>query len=194
MIVSLNLTEKTTRAIVALIVERINEHLARFPFAKYPNEPLEEWKRVFSEPRTVPVETLRQAFRWPLGGWARRSLTAAHSRTIHSIVKSWPEFAGSGQFEPEQVFRFWEQRLPHWQSGFTTVAFLLHLLRPEAFELADAQRISAMRELMKEAGHPEEDQPPTCPTLPWNSTASFSGSSSPSCPTGTTRATSSTGF
>jgi hypothetical protein len=157
---SISLNEKAKRAVVALVQERIDEHLRRFPFARYPNEPLEEWKRVFSEPITVPFETLRQAFRWPLGGWARKSLPTAHSRTIISIVKSWPEFAESAQFEPEQVFRFWEQRLSHWQSGFNAVAFLLHLMRPDAFEIADAHRISAMRELMKEAGHSEEDQPP----------------------------------
>ncbi len=157
---SISLNEKAKRAVVALVQERIDEHLGRFPFARYPNEPLDEWKRVFSEPKNVPVETLRQAFRWPLGGWARKSLPTAHSRTIVGIVKSWPEFAESAAFEPEQTFRFWEQRLPHWQSGFNTVVFLLHLMHPDTIENADAHRISAMRELMKEAGLPDEDQPP----------------------------------
>jgi hypothetical protein len=50
--------------------------------------------------------------------------------------------------------------LPHWQSGFNAVAFLLHLMRPDTIENADAHRISALRELVQEAGLPEEDQPP----------------------------------
>lgn len=156
---SISLNDKEKRTVSALIQERIKEHLNRFPFARYPIEPLEEWKRAFSEPKTVPIQTLRQAFRWPLGGWARNDLPTAHSRTIIDIVKSWSEFAESVAFEPEQIFRFWEQKLPHWESGFNAAAFLLHLMRPDAIENADAHRISAMRELMIAAGLPEDDHP-----------------------------------
>ena len=156
---SISLNEKEKRTVSALIQERISEHLNRFPFARYPIEPLEEWKRAFSEPKTVPIQTLRQAFRWPLGGWARNDLPTASSRTTIDIIKSWPEFAESVAFEPVQIFHFWEQKLPHWQSGFNAVAFLLHLMRPDVFENADAHRISAMRELMIAAGLPEDDHP-----------------------------------
>ncbi|MGX4583038.1 hypothetical protein [Paenibacillus chitinolyticus] len=156
---TLTLNEKEKRAIASLIQERIEEHLRQFPYARYPNEPLEEWKRAFSEPKTVPVGTLRQAFRWPLGGWARNDMSTARSRTIISIVKLWPEFAENIVFEPEQIFHFWEQNLPHWQSGFNAAAFLLHLMRPDVIENVDSHRISAMREIMKAAGLPHEDQP-----------------------------------
>ncbi|WP_289137775.1 hypothetical protein [uncultured Brevibacillus sp.] len=156
---SINLIEKEKRAISALIQDRIDEHLSHFPFARYPAEPLEPWRRTFSDPKSLPVETLRQVLRWPLGGWARNDLPSAHSRTIIAFIKLWPEFAEKAAFEPSQVFRFWQQKLTDWQNGFNAVAFLLHLMHPDAIEIVDSHRISAMRELMKTAGLPEGEHP-----------------------------------
>ncbi|MNW42880.1 hypothetical protein D3C74_200640 [compost metagenome] len=153
-----SLSDKEKRAIARIIQEGIDKHLSRFPFARYPIEPLEEWKRAFVDPKTIPIEMLRKAFRWPFGGWARNDLPTVHSRTIISIIKSWPEFSESPAFEPEQAFRFWEQRLPHWHSGFNATSFLLHLMRPDMIENADIHRVRAMSELMKTAGVSVGDQ------------------------------------
>jgi hypothetical protein len=154
---SLTLSEKEKRAAAALIQERLDEQLSRFPFARYPIEPLEAWKQVFCDPKTVPAETLRRALSWCFGGWARKGLASAQSRTIFTIIKAWPEFAESTAPDPAQAFRFWEQKLPDWKTGFNATAFLLHLTRHDAFELADAHRISAMNELLKTIGQPETE-------------------------------------
>jgi len=147
-----SLNEKEKRAISTLVQERMDEHLSRFPFARYPIEPFEAWKHIFAEPQSVPAETLRDAFRWPLGGWARKNLPSTHHRTTIKMIKIWPEFAENAAFEPSQIFQFWEQRLPDWNTGFNTTTFLLHLMRSDEIEITDAHRISAMHELIQAVG------------------------------------------
>lgn len=130
---TLTLNEKEKRAIAALIHERIDEHLSRFPYARYPVEPLEEWKRFFCDPKAVSVDTLKQALSWHFGGWQRKDLALSHKKTIAAVLKAWPEFAESGTGDPAYTLRFWEQKLTDWHHGFNAVAFLLHLLRPDSF-------------------------------------------------------------
>ncbi|SFM25460.1 hypothetical protein SAMN03159341_12268 [Paenibacillus sp. 1_12] len=155
---SLTLTEKEKRAIATLIQEQIENQLSRFPFARYPVEPLDEWKRSFCDPASVPSATLKQAISWHFGGWHRKELPSAHGRTVIGIVKTWPEFIQSASFESAQAFRFWEGKLPNWQNGFNATAFLLHLMRPDTFEIADQHRIQAMLELLKAINHQESDR------------------------------------
>ncbi len=155
---TLTLNEKEKRAIAALIQERIDEHLSRFPYARYPVEPLEEWKRIFCDPKAVSVDILKQALSWHFGGWQRKDLALSHKKTIAAVLKAWPEFAEAAAIEPSQAFRFWEQKLTDWQHGFNATAFLLHLLRPDSFELADQHRLQAMTELLKEIDHQESDK------------------------------------
>ena len=154
----LTLNEKEKRAISALIHERIDEHLSRFPYARYPVEPLEEWKRIFCDPKAVSADTLKQALSWHFGGWQRKDLALSHKKTIAAVLKAWSEFAEAVSIEPAQAFRFWEQKLTDWQHGFNATAFLLHLLRPDSFELADQHRLQAMTELLKEIDHQEIDR------------------------------------
>lgn len=155
---TLTLNEKEKRAIVTLINDRMDEHLSRFPFARYPIEPLEEWKRHFCDPKAVSSDTLRQALGWHFGGWQHRDLALAHKKTIASVLKAWPEFVNSGTASPADSLRFWEQKLHDRQRGFDAVAFLLHLLRPDSFELADHHRLQAMSEMLKEIHHQDSDQ------------------------------------
>lgn len=155
---TLNLNEKEKRAIAALIQERFDEHLSRFPYNRYPIEPLEEWKRIFCDPKAVSADTLKQALGWHFGSWQRKDIASAHKKTIITIIKAWPQFADSSTNDPTQSLNFWEQKLPDWQHGFNAAAFLLHLLRPDTFELADQHRLQAMTELLKEINHQESDQ------------------------------------
>ncbi|WP_181956718.1 hypothetical protein [Paenibacillus piri] len=111
----MTLSEKETLAIAAIIQEQFDEHLSRFPYARYPVEPLDEWKRMFCELATVPITALRRALGWQIGAWQRKDLPSAHGRTILNTVKSWPEFVQSAAFGAAQSFRFWEKRLPDWQ-------------------------------------------------------------------------------
>lgn len=70
---TLTLNEKEKKAIASAVTERIDEYLSRFPFARYPTDPLEEWRQTFCDPKAVPTETLKQALGWQLGGWQQRS-------------------------------------------------------------------------------------------------------------------------
>ncbi len=155
---SMTLSEKEKRAIAAFVQEHVDEHLFRFPYARYPVEPLDEWKRMFCDPAAVPITALRQALGWQFGAWQRKDLPSAHSRTILNIVKAWPEFVQSAAFGAAQSFQFWEKRLPDWQNGFNAATFLLHLLRPDDFEIADQHRIQAMAELLKAINHQDSEQ------------------------------------
>lgn len=67
MSLSISLNEKEKRAIAALVQEQLDEHLSRFPFARYPVEPLNDWKQMFCDPINVPITTLRQALGWHCG-------------------------------------------------------------------------------------------------------------------------------
>ncbi|MFD1775433.1 hypothetical protein [Paenibacillus rhizophilus] len=146
-------SEKEKRAVSAVIQERIDEHLGRFPYARYPVEPLEEWRKTFCDPASVPPLTIKKALGWHFGGWQRQSLPSAVSRTISAILDAWTEFLPLASAEPKEFFQFWQAQLPDWNNGFSAAALLLHLQRPNDFELADRHRMDAMRELLQEIGH-----------------------------------------
>lgn len=149
----ITLSEKEKRAVAAIVQERIDEHLGRFPYARYPLELLEEWCKIFCDPAFVPPETIKKALGWHFGGWQRQSLPSAVSRTIAAILKAWTEFLPVASSEPQEMFRFWQGQLPDWNTGFSAAAFLLHLQRPDDFELVDRHRMEAMRELLQESLH-----------------------------------------
>jgi hypothetical protein len=155
---TLTLNEKEKRALATIIHERIDEHLSRFPYARYPVEPLEEWKRLFCDPKAVSSDTLKQALGWQFGDWQRRDMALSHSKTIATVLKAWPEFTNTVSSPPSDSIRFWEQKLPDWQRGFDATAFLLHLLRPDSLELTDHHRLHAVSELLKEINHQDSDQ------------------------------------
>ncbi|MGG2197543.1 hypothetical protein [Paenibacillus validus] len=151
---TLTLSEKEKKALAALVNERIYEHLSRFPYFRYPVGPLEEWKWLFADPKSVPVQTLKQALNWQFGSWQRKDLAHAHKMTIIHVVKAWPDFWERAPQEPEEALAFWKEHLPDWQSGFDAAAFLLHLSQPDAVELTDRHRLQAMADLLKEVGNP----------------------------------------
>lgn len=153
----ITLSEKEKRAVAANIQERIGEHLGRFPYARYPVEPLEEWHKIFCDPASVPPETIKKALGWHFGGWQRQSLPSAVSRTIVAILKAWTEYLPVASSEPQELFRFWKGQLLDWSTGFSAAAFLLHLQRPNDFELVDRHWVEAMRELLQETSHSENE-------------------------------------
>lgn len=155
---TLTINEKEKKAIAAAVTERINEYLGRFPFARFPIEPLDEWRQAFCDPRAVPTETLRQALGWQLGGWQRKNLPYSHRKTISEIVKAWPDFLQSAGHDTQQALAFWQENLSDWHHGFDAVAFLLHLQQPDSFEIADRHRLDTMIELLKVIDHTEKDR------------------------------------
>lgn len=155
---SLTLNEKEKRSIVAVVQEKLDTHLSHFPFARYPNEPLNEWQRIFCDPSSVPTEIIKKALSWHFGNWQRKGLALAHRNIIASIIKVWPEYTELHSQDAAQVLQFWKQRLPDWHHGFGAVTFLLHLQRPDQFELADRHRIDAMFEMLKAIDHSDKDR------------------------------------
>lgn len=85
---TITLNDKEKRSIVTLIQDRMEEHLSRFPFARYPSEQLEEWKQAFCDPKSVTPNTLKQALSWHFGSWQRKDLALAHRRIISTILTS----------------------------------------------------------------------------------------------------------
>ncbi|OMD12607.1 hypothetical protein NSS98_30790 [Paenibacillus sp. FSL E2-0274] len=155
---SLTFTEKEKRAVVTLIEEHCDPYLSRFPYARYPNEPLEDWKLAFTDLPSIQPQTIKQALSWHFGGWQRKSLSSAHSKTLSLFIKAWSEFLQGRSFDPDQVFSFWQSQLSDWSRGFNGVAFLLHLMQPEHFELADHHRIQAMTEILQAIEHKESSR------------------------------------
>ncbi|WP_379142580.1 hypothetical protein [Paenibacillus sp. sgz500992] len=153
----ITLSDKEKRAVVTNVQERINEHLGRFPYARYPVEPLEEWRKIFCDPASVPPETIKKALSWHFGGWQRQSLPSAVSHTIAAILKAWTELLPLMSAESQEIFRFWQGQLPDWDTGFSAAALLLHLQRPDDFELMDRHRMEAMRDLLQESLHSENE-------------------------------------
>lgn len=157
---SITLSEKEKRTLITIIQERIDDAMSLFPFARFPIEPLDEWRRIFCDPATVPLETIRQAIAWAFGGWQRKDLSLAHRKIIAEISKAWPESTQLPAEDPEQALVFWHNNLSDWNHGFSAVSFLLHLQHPNAFEIVDRHRLDAMLELLKAIGHAEQESQP----------------------------------
>lgn len=155
---TMSMAEKEKKAIATAITERIDEYLSRFPFARYPIGPLEEWRRVFCAPETVTTETLRQALGWQFGGWQRKDLALAHRKMISTVVNAWPDVSETAAQDPRQAFALWQQKLPDWHNGFSAAALLLHLQQPDTFELADCHRLDTMIELLNVIDHAGKDR------------------------------------
>lgn len=147
------ISENKKKAIVTYINDQFDEHMLYFPYAKYPTEPLDQWRKQFAEPKAVSPEMLRAALFWRGGFWQRKDAPYAQRQNVLSVVKSWADFAGKNVSEPAQVLDFWTSRLEGGTLAFDTASFLAHLIFPNVLELADVQRLEAMRDLLKEAGH-----------------------------------------
>lgn len=181
---TLTLNEKEKRSIVAVVQEKLDTHLNHFPFARYPMEPLNEWQRIFCDPKTVPSDTLKKALSWHFGSWQRKDLALAHRKIISSIMKFWPEYAEQSAQNVEQAFQFWEKKLSDWHHGFGAATLLLHLQRPDQFELADRHRIDAMFELLKAIEYADKERVNTLSYLDLQDYTSFFRSIFPKLPHG----------
>ncbi|WDH98691.1 hypothetical protein PUW24_07170 [Paenibacillus urinalis] len=147
---SLQLTDAKRKALIALIKNHHEQHLARFPFAKYPIEPLDVWKRQFSDPANVDSNTLRSALSWSCGKWQQQSILYSYKKLHLAVVSHWKGFVEQIEPEPIRIINYWTDLLGSGEHAFNTVAFLAHLLCPEQVELADSRRIKGMNDLFME--------------------------------------------
>lgn len=151
----LTFTEKEKRALINLIQERIETHLSRFPFAKYPMLPLDEWKQIMCDPSGVTMTQLKEMLSWALGSWQRKDFPTRHGRTMRSIINQWPDFIKKLPPDPSGWLEYWEPHISDWTSGFNAVSFLMHLHRADDYEIVDHHRLQSMNELLKEINHQE---------------------------------------
>lgn len=146
---TLQLTDSKKKAIVAFIKSNHEEHLARFPFSRYPLEPVETWKDQFVKPSAVDPHTLRLALSWPSGKWQQQQ-PYRYKRHQRLVIKNWPVFVEQYQSNPLHIFTYWKELLGDDEQAINIICFLTHLLCPEEFELTDTRRIKAMQDLLQE--------------------------------------------
>ncbi|WP_339812797.1 hypothetical protein MKY63_10785 [Paenibacillus sp. FSL R7-0189] len=150
---TINLSENKKKALITFINQHFDEHMSRFPYAKYPAEPLDIWRKQFANPSSVRPDILRSALSWQCGYWQRKDAPHVYKKIAIIAIKAWPEFTDQALTDPSEIFGYWIDKFSSDTHGFDATSYLLHLLLPEIFELADHYRLAAMRDLLKETGH-----------------------------------------
>lgn len=148
---SMQLTDAKKKSLATLVKTQHEQHISRFPFAKYPIEPLEVWKKQFTDPATIEAHTLRSALSWSCGRWQQQSIPYPCRKLHLMVISHWKSFVEQYNPEPSSVLSYWTDLLGTGEYAFNTVVFLAHLLRPEQIELTDSRRIKGMNYLLTEA-------------------------------------------
>ncbi|AIW42385.1 hypothetical protein [Paenibacillus polymyxa] len=148
---SMQLTDAKKKSLAALVKAHHEQHLSRFPFAKYPIDPLEVWKKQFTIPAAIEAHTLRSALSWSCGKWQQQSIPYPYRKLHLMVISQWKNFVEQYKPEPSSVISYWTNLLGTGEFAFNTVAFLAHLLCPEQTELTDSRRIKGMNDLLTEA-------------------------------------------
>lgn len=148
---SLQLTDAKKKSLAALVKTHYEQHISRFPFAKYPVEPLEVWKKQFTDPTTIEAHTLRATLSWSCGKWQQQSIPYPYKKLHLKVISNWKNSVEQYKPEPSSVISYWTDLLGTGEYAFNTVAFLAHLLCSEQIELTDSRRIKGMNDLLIEA-------------------------------------------
>ncbi|MNK29896.1 hypothetical protein D3C87_482990 [compost metagenome] len=147
---SMQLTDAKKKSLAALLKTHQEQHISRFPFAKYPVEPLEVWKKQFTDPATIEAHTLRSALSWSCGKGQQLSIPYPYRKLHLTVISHWKSFVEQYKPEPSFVISYWTDLLGTDEYAFNTVAFLAHLLSSEQIELTDSRRIKGMNDLLTE--------------------------------------------
>ena len=149
------LTDAKKKSLAVLVKTHHEQHLSRFPFAKYPVEPLEVWRQQFTDPATIEADTLRAALSWSCGKW-QQSIPSPYKKLHLMVISHWRNFVE--QYKPEFPFviSYWTGLLGKGEYAFNTVAFLTHLLCSEQIEITDSRSVKGMNDLLTEAELPDE--------------------------------------
>ncbi|MGN7414603.1 hypothetical protein [Paenibacillus sp. SAF-068] len=148
---SLQLTDAKKKSLAVLIKTHHEQHLARFPFAKFPIEPLEDWKQLFSDPVTIEAHTLRSTLSWSCGKWQQQSIPYPYKKLHLTVISNWKNFIEQYKPEASSVISYWKDLLGKDEYAFNTIAFITHLLCPDQVELTDSRRVKGMNDLLREA-------------------------------------------
>lgn len=152
----LQLSDAKKKSLAALVKIHHEQHLSRFPFAKYPIEPLEVWKQQFTDPATIEAHTLRAALSWSCGKWQQQSIPSPYKKLHLTVISHWKNFVEQYKRDPQFVISFWTDLLGKGEYTFNTVTFLTYLLSSEQVELTDSNRVKGMNDLLIEAELPDE--------------------------------------
>ncbi|MFF2017803.1 hypothetical protein [Paenibacillus sp. NPDC058177] len=148
---SLQLTDTKKKSLAALVKTHHEQHLGRFPFAKYPIEPLEVWRQQFADPANIEADTLRAALSWSCGKWQQQSIPYPYKKLHLTVVSHWKNFVEQYKPESPSVISYWTDLLGKGEDTFNTIAFLTYLLCSDQVELTDSRRIKGMNDLLIEA-------------------------------------------
>ncbi|GGN94985.1 hypothetical protein [Saccharibacillus kuerlensis] len=155
---SFSLNENQKKSLARLIRERLDEQLSRFPYARFPERPLNDWRAAFADPKSVDAAILKSALSWQCGAWQRRDKPYAHKKLEIIAIQNWSDFVETLPDNPADIFDFWQDKFgDSGNVGFDVAAFLCHLLSPEAIELVDTHRLCAMSDLLAEIEHDEKE-------------------------------------
>ncbi|SLK17341.1 MULTISPECIES: hypothetical protein [unclassified Paenibacillus] len=147
---SLQLTDTKKKSLAVLVKTHHEQRLSRFPFAKYPIETLEVWKKQFTDPATIEAHTLRSALSWSCGKWQQQSIPYPYKKLHLKVISNWKNFVEQYTPEPSTIITYWTDLLGTGEYAFNTVAFLAHLLCFEQIELTDSRRVKGRNDLLIE--------------------------------------------
>ncbi len=147
---SLQLTDAKKKAIVAFVKAHHEQHLARFPFARYPTEPLQAWKRAFADQAAVNPHTLRAALAWSCGKWQQQDVPYPYKKLHLAAVKNWASFTEQSLSDLDSIIAYWSNLLGDNEYAFTTTSFLVYLLCSDQIELTDSGRLRGIKDLLQD--------------------------------------------
>lgn len=90
----------------------------------------------FQQPRTVAVDTLRQAILWKYGHLRKRRIPTAHEALIADLQARWPVLSRDLPPTPDAAFAMFHEAFGG-ATRYITVASLTHLLYPTTVPIID---------------------------------------------------------
>ncbi|RTE02761.1 hypothetical protein [Paenibacillus whitsoniae] len=146
----LTLNEKEKKAIAQTINSKLDECLSKYPLAQYPDEPYEEWKRIFASPPSITPEHIKDALEWKYGHYGKHNNVKTHKRVIAKMQEHWEEFIQADAQDLTKIFAFWQHRLSD-HPFVIPVTFVTHLMLPDLAANMDRQHFQAMNLLISGA-------------------------------------------
>jgi hypothetical protein len=144
----LYLSQQEKQAIVDSIRLDFANKVRRYDSRKYPENVYERLRIIFRTPQAVTREDIRDALVWKYGHWHKKGYPSSHKHIISKVQNEWSEFLRRQDWDAQQAFNHWMDRLKNHQC-FITVSFLVHLLWRDQIPIIDQHNYRAMNSLLK---------------------------------------------
>jgi hypothetical protein len=106
----------------------------------------------FQHPATVSEHTIREALLWKWGHLGKSRIPATHTNLIALAASCWPQITATPLSSPRASFDRLRGAIGT-GNRFITVAFLTHLLHPEAVPIIDQHNFRALNALLAMVRH-----------------------------------------